>query len=801
MIDIKTAALAYKARGWSVIPVVPRGKAPRWGDGWPNVKLTEAEIESIFGEGDNVGVILGVASGWLVDVDLDAPEAVAVADYFIPETGAVFGRKGKPRSHRLFVCEGATTVKHRFGPKKAGGMIVELRSTGGQTVFPPGVHESGEQIEWVTLGKPRVISFDELRRAVVCIGAAALLIRYWPAQGSRHDAALALAGGLLRDGWTETEVVHFIRAVCHVAQDEEVEDRVKAVASSAARLIADAPTTGWPALAKLIGDKVVSWVVKTLDVKAPSFECEEWEPPIPLDALNVPDFPLDALPSELWGFRGFCAGVSESLQIPIEMAVMIGLAVAGALLAKRMVVHVRADWFEAVNLFLAILLPPAERKSATYRLMTEPLCEIERREIARMASIVAQAAFEVDAMKAEQQHLKLIIAKQGDGAQAARLRASEIARKLAEYKVPVLPKLILDDVTPEAVSRTLSEQGGRVAIMSAEGDLFDIIGGRYSRDGAPNLGVFLKGHAGDDIRVDRVSKDRPSEIVRNPALTIALTAQPVLLHGLLSRPGFRGRGLLARFCWVMPESRVGRRAISEQPIPTVLKAKYAELIEGLALPEKHDEAGKVLATVVELTPDAREAFKAFETATERELSSSGSLAMLTDWGGKLCGLVARLAGILHGMQHAPSGAIETPISRRTIESAITIGRYLTEQAKAAFGEMGADPAVSMARRILDWVRDSEMTEFTKRDAFQRFKSSIQTVDGLDAPLRVLRNHGYIRDRIQEREPGKPGRPGSPVYEVNHLGSKPPESSKPRAEGDSGDSEDIERDKSGGEAAA
>ena len=52
----------------------------------------------------NIGVLLGEPSGWLIDVDLDCDEAVALAPKFLPPTGATSGRPGKPASHWWYVC-------------------------------------------------------------------------------------------------------------------------------------------------------------------------------------------------------------------------------------------------------------------------------------------------------------------------------------------------------------------------------------------------------------------------------------------------------------------------------------------------------------------------------------------------------------------------------------------------------------------------------------------------------------------------------------------------------------------------
>ncbi len=81
--------------------------------------------------------------------------------------------------------------------------------------------------------------------------------------------------------------------------------------------------------------------------------------------------------------------------------------------------------------------------------------------------------------------------------------------------MPARPQLVADDITPEALASLLVDQGGRMSVISAEGGIFDIIAGRYS--GTPNLEVFLKGHAGDMLRVNRQGRD--PQHIEAPALT------------------------------------------------------------------------------------------------------------------------------------------------------------------------------------------------------------------------------------------------------------------------------------------
>ena len=144
------AALEYVGRGWAVVPVKPRSKKPRPNE-WTKFRIDHQEISKHFREADNIGLLLGEPSGGLVDVDLDCPEALALAGDHLPETQSIFGRPPKRGSHHLYVARGA---KSRRFADPLGGMLVELRSSGAMTIFPESVHPRGEAITWESRGEP-----------------------------------------------------------------------------------------------------------------------------------------------------------------------------------------------------------------------------------------------------------------------------------------------------------------------------------------------------------------------------------------------------------------------------------------------------------------------------------------------------------------------------------------------------------------------------------------------------------------------------------------------------------------------
>jgi hypothetical protein len=122
---------------------------------------------------------------------------------------------------------------------------------------------------------------------------------------------------------------------------------------------------------------------------------------------------------------------------------------------------------------------------------------------------------------------------------------------------------------------------------------------------------------------------------------------------------------------------------------------------------------------------------------------------------------------MHGLMYAcPPGLQNLQINLETMLGAIAIGEYLIPHAKTAFFEMGADPSIDVARRILRWAEQEKLSAFTKREAFNNCRGAVSKVTQMDEPLRLLAAHGFIRE--QELRRGGPGRKPSPNYEVNPM---------------------------------
>jgi hypothetical protein len=402
-------------------------------------------------------------------------------------------------------------------------------------------------------------------------------------------------------------------------------------------------------------------------------------------------------------------------------------------------------------LYVAVLLEPGNRKSAVFSDATRPLCELEAELIEAARPRVARAQSDRRQAETRLKKLEKIAAEKGD--EEARHEAGNLAEALAMQFEPVLPRLIVDDATCEKLGMILAEQGGRIASMSPEGGVFDLMAGLYSKNGIPQFGVYLMGHSGDNLKSDRVS--RSSVYVERPALTCAYAMQPQVIMGLAANAAFRGRGLLARFLYAAPQSWIGRRLIAPPPVPDAVRDAYHETVKAMA--DIQEEK-----ITLNLTADAAARLESWEAEIEAMLADGGQMEIMRDWGGKLAGATLRLAAVLHCVEYGPTGAVNQP----TLSAAIEIARYLVPHAEAVLNMMQAQEAAGDedARYVLRWIKRHRRREFTKRDAQQQGKRRFPAADDIDPALTELTRRGYIR--LRPIEATSIGRPPSPTYDVN-----------------------------------
>ena len=484
----------------------------------------------------------------------------------------------------------------------------------------------------------------------------------------------------------------------------------------------------------------------TFDTFAP--EDRGWEMPAAFDEVQLPEFPVDALPGPA---EAMVEAVAEALQVPPEMPGALVLGALAAAVQDKFTVAPRPDWRETLSLYIAVAAPPAFRKSAVLAALTAPHCryEKERRQAERLA--VAEGMAKISALEKAKQATENRFAR-GDADMGQVL---DIARELEEaLEAAIHPyRLIADDTTTEKLADLMAQQKGSIAVVSSEGGIFDLLAGkRY--DGTGSLDLYLKAHCGDRVVVDRVG--RPGCEIESPRLTMLLTVQPEVLRGVMSNPSFRGRGLCGRILYIQCRNNLGRRKSDPPPLPEGVRTEYAELIYRLLSSQCKGE--------IHLDSDANSIRTSYQDFIESKLG--GQWDFMGDWGGKAVGMVIRLAAILHIAQ-CIGDPTEQPISGETMAAATRLGELFSGHAEAVYTTAGADESTADAKYLWRRIKADGRPEISKRDLYNQCKGKFRKVEQMEPALQTLVNMGYVK--ITTASTG--GRPTQKIV-VNPLEQNP-----------------------------
>lgn len=478
----------------------------------------------------------------------------------------------------------------------------------------------------------------------------------------------------------------------------------------------------------------------------------EWPPLVDLDTAAPVPLPVNEWPPVL---RNYAQAASRETETPVELPAMLALgvlAVAGQRLAD---VNIKPGYFEPINLMIATALPPALRKSAEFKRAVKPLLQWEADTRKRLEPEIKKAESRLAMQKERIKQQRQMAAKEKDEHKAASLMDKVIEMEAELPEVPSLPRVYTSDVTTEHLGTMMEHNNGELGLLSAEGGIFETMAGRYNQ-GVPNIDLYLNGHAGDPVRIDRGSK--PAVILDNPRLTIALAVQPDVLHSLSTKPGFKGRGLLGRFLYALPPSNLGNRSGQGERMDAFTESSFYETVKALLSAGENKEQ----RDIIKLSDEAREIWQQCWQDVEAEMGENGLFEHCRDWAGKLPGAVARIAALFHIARHGQDYKASA-VSADDMNAAVRTGEALASHALAVYGLMAADPDAEGAKILIKWIKRHGLQEFTARDAFQNHKSRFDRADALEQPLQILTERGYIRPA--QDKPQGPGRP-SKAYQVN-----------------------------------
>lgn len=267
------------------VKCIPGEKKPV--KGWEPRANTPAASETVIRDveftKDNFGIHL--TGKWMdVDVDTDNPVMFDALEAFLPATPHMWGRKSKPKSHRLYMSSGDDFDPSEYlflkKLKRIPEAKVEVRggplSRAEYSLLPGSIHPSGEAYEWHHVGyarnTPVITSVKSVLDGVRKATATAVLAPFFT-EGVRQELTMALAGFLQRvhqltGEWAEdtggfampySEALDFFKIFLKVVGDdpEDHRDRLSAFKMSWDKGAEGKAVTGATRIAEIANDKLI----------------------------------------------------------------------------------------------------------------------------------------------------------------------------------------------------------------------------------------------------------------------------------------------------------------------------------------------------------------------------------------------------------------------------------------------------------------------------------------------------------------------------------------------------------------
>lgn len=395
----------------------------------------------------------------------------------------------------------------------------------------------------------------------------------------------------------------------------------------------------------------------------------EWNDPNLFEENEGPELNASLLPPPL---NNFAQALSDMTETPQSMTVMTILSTVATALQGKFRVKPKAqdDYSEPLNIYVITALPPANRKSTVLKYCTASLVDWEQTQKNLLKTEIKK---QWSLYHSEKELIKNLRKKLKSGDCSL---IDEIANRECALKEPdALPRLFVNDVTPESLASIVAEQKGRLSIISDEGGIIEVVAGLYT-GGQSNIDLLLKGWDEGMCRIKRKTTD----ISMNPLLTINLVVQPQVILNMGGKKSFAGKGLLERFLYCFPRSLLGFRKNNNPPIPPSINESYTKRInELLDIPQQNEPR------ILILSEEALHEWKDFQNQIEIELRPTGRLSLCLGWGGKICGQALRIAALLHVAKYGKN--CPYIISKETTSNALSICSLLVFHAITAFSYM------------------------------------------------------------------------------------------------------------------
>lgn len=445
---------------------------------------------------------------------------------------------------------------------------------------------------------------------------------------------------------------------------------------------------------------------------------------------------LDAFPV----FKASVLSVAARTRAPIELVVSVFLAVI-ALVCQHLI-NVKRPWGSVgpVSLIIFMIALSGERKTSLEEIATFVL----------RVFAVSRNAFDIRKLKEwsamwelwvrkKKKIQKSILDEEVGSDYYQQLESDLLAHANSEPERPFVFRMIHQDVTAAALSKSLDQDCPSAALFTSEGDI--ALRGVINQVGMMNALWDASG-----VEVGRASAGHYS--LKDVRLSIGIGVQPGVFNEYLERKGELGKasGFFARALVFYPKSTQGTRFISDEV--QVGLGSYTEKMEALLAENvRKFDAKDSSKLIVGFAPDAGKELKRIHNEIESEMRSGGRYERARDHGSKLTENISRVAALLHFFE---TGG--TQVSLSELSAAEKIVMCCSPVYKRLFSF--SPQVVADADMLISWLRakceNSVFRKTRKNDVLQRGPVGLRRASRLNRAVEYLVEKGIVKEVVYGR---------------------------------------------------
>ena len=465
--------------------------------------------------------------------------------------------------------------------------------------------------------------------------------------------------------------------------------------------------------AMLIFHKAIDTAME-LEKNAPTLQSAD-EPSLKDNQQKANRFPIDVLHLRL---QNIIRETNSTLGFPTDYLAGAILTAMSAAIGNTHAVEHMQGWREYVILFVALVGSPGSNKSHPLSFAMQPLIDFD----------AEQAALHAEAMKRYNEAMELP-------------PKERVANGYEQNPTePIRKRFTMQDVTPEAVHRILSENPRGLCLVSDELAGWFKNFNRYNNGSESEFWMSVFNHK---VAMSDRKSSQSGVFIRNPFLCVIGTIQPKILVELAGN-NRNANGFMERILYVMPSDQAKVKWNRERKTPSFdiaaeWKSILAKLIE---IVPKAGEHGEIVPEVVPFTPEALDRLFSWQNEVTERCNREGS-DTLTSIASKLEIYAVRFC-LLLSLSDWACGDEKRAIGTDTVERSIRLTEYFRETAARVQGivdeESLTDTQVAVLSDLPDTFTTAEGIAFAAKNGMKErtFKKFLHDRRGI---LFTRDNHG------------------------------------------------------------